>query len=122
MYKRQTSNKTLINNCYNKGNVFCSGGGCRAWAGGLMSNSRVDTEIINSYNAGDIYSEPVCAYAFPYASAGGLIGYGTGNVAIGNSANYGNITAYELYGSMDAFARRLIGDSGDIMGLSLIHI
>ena len=111
-----TSNKTLINNCYNKGNVFCSGGGCRAWAGGLMSNSRVDTEIINSYNAGDIYSEPVCAYAFPYASAGGLIGYGTGNVAIGNSANYGNITAYELYGSMDAFARRLIGDSGDIMG------
>lgn len=79
----KTTNEIVIQNCYNKGDLYANGYGPRI--GGIVS-SLVNNKILNCYNIGSIeVGEDSTG-----TSIGGIVGDATSYVEIKNSYNAGN--------------------------------
>ena len=70
-------NYGIIQNCYNTGDVACTGGSC----GGLVGFCGTSTLLTNCYNTGNVIANGDC---------GGLTGYNYGEIS--NCYNTGNVT------------------------------
>ncbi len=80
-----TGNK--IENCRNKGDISGKGG----YLGGILGNATGKTEVISSFNDGNITSTAVSS-SYPYC-VGGIAGNLTASSAITRCGNTGNITS-----------------------------